>query len=230
MPQRPHHRVVPHIVEQRGAQQPATTCVYGVGRGQAVISAAPFVATTILAAELQSVMNFALSEKEGCGFAAERGAGARAGLLAVGVGEDRKGPSEPQTFDPLVAASPARQRHLGCRWSLRCLPLLLADRWFSPQVIGYCSREIDGEAARVRRLVRWPAAVHDVGKASPAFAVQDDLADAMRAHGLAADPRYKTDPQRTRVRHEMVGQQAVRVWLTEELGSTSGEQPLLWAV
>jgi hypothetical protein len=67
LPQRPHHRVVPHIVEQRGAQQPATTCVYGVGRGQAVISAAPFVATTILAAELQRVMNFALSEKEGCG-------------------------------------------------------------------------------------------------------------------------------------------------------------------
>jgi CRISPR-associated endonuclease/helicase Cas3 len=107
---------------------------------------------------------------------------------------------------------------------------LLVDRWFSPQVIGYCSREIDGGAARVRRLVRWLAAVHDVGQASPAFAVQDDLADAMRAHGLAADPRYKADPQRTRVRREMVGQQAVRVWLTEELGSTSGEQPLLWAV
>jgi CRISPR-associated endonuclease/helicase Cas3 len=96
---------------------------------------------------------------------------------------------------------------------------LIVDRWLSPQVVGYLCRAIGCDVDAVRRLVAWLAAVHDVGKASPAFAVQDSaLADAMRSHGLAADRRYQDDPQRGRVRHEMVGQRAVRVWLADELG------------
>jgi CRISPR-associated endonuclease/helicase Cas3 len=96
---------------------------------------------------------------------------------------------------------------------------LLVDDWVSPPVIARIADDLEGDAARVRRLVVWLAAVHDVGKASPAFAVQDKgLADAMRRHGLVADHRYAQDLQRSRVRHELVGQQAVRAWLAEEMG------------
>ncbi|MFC5996763.1 CRISPR-associated helicase Cas3' [Pseudonocardia hispaniensis] len=96
---------------------------------------------------------------------------------------------------------------------------LLVDQWVSPQVLARLARDLDGDAVEVRRLVTWLAAVHDVGKASPAFAVQNDrLADVMRARGLVAPPRLKDDPQRSRARHEYVGQDAVRRWLADELG------------
>ncbi|WP_214364578.1 CRISPR-associated helicase Cas3' [Pseudonocardia sp. H11422] len=96
---------------------------------------------------------------------------------------------------------------------------LLVDRWMSPQVLVRLARDLDGDVAEVRRLVTWLAAVHDVGKASPAFAVQNDhLADMMRDRGLAAPPGLKNDPQRSRARHEYVGQHAVRRWLADELG------------
>jgi CRISPR-associated endonuclease Cas3-HD len=94
----------------------------------------------------------------------------------------------------------------------------LLDEWVSPLVVARLARDL-GDAAAVRTVVTWLAAVHDVGKISPAFVVQvDRLADAMRDHGLAADPRLARDPDRSRVRHEVVGQLAVRRWLHEELG------------
>jgi CRISPR-associated endonuclease/helicase Cas3 len=96
---------------------------------------------------------------------------------------------------------------------------LLVDHWVSPQVVRRISTELDGSAQDVRTLVTWLAAVHDVGKASPAFAVQDaTLADAMRRHGLEANPRLAVDPLRSRIRHEIVGQRVVRSFLRDELG------------
>lgn len=95
---------------------------------------------------------------------------------------------------------------------------LLVDRWVSPQVMARLARDLGG-VEQVRRLVIWLAAVHDVGKASPAFAVQcGSLADVMRLHGLAAAPGFQHDPDRPRVRHEFVGELAVRSWLVTELG------------
>jgi CRISPR-associated endonuclease/helicase Cas3 len=94
----------------------------------------------------------------------------------------------------------------------------LVDHWVSPQVVGRLAADLGG-VDDVRRLAVWLAAVHDVGKASPAFAVQDrGLADAMRAHGLAANPRLADDPDRSVARHEVVGQRAVQEFLAEELG------------
>jgi CRISPR-associated endonuclease/helicase Cas3 len=49
---------------------------------------------------------------------------------------------------------------------------LLVDHWVSPQVVSRIARDLDGNVADVRLLVAWLAGVHDVGKASPAFAVQ----------------------------------------------------------
>ncbi len=99
----------------------------------------------------------------------------------------------------------------------------LVDEWVSPQVLRRIATDIDGTAADVRTLVSWLAAVHDVGKISPAFAVQvskeaPGLIDAMRRGGLPVKVVLAEDPDRSRVRHEFVGQNAVRTWLTDELG------------
>lgn len=96
---------------------------------------------------------------------------------------------------------------------------MLLDSWVSPQVVGHIARDLDGDAADVRTLAMWLAAVHDVGKASPAFAVQNStLADAMRRCGLIARPALAEDPQRSNIGHQLVGHVAVRDWLHEELG------------
>jgi CRISPR-associated endonuclease/helicase Cas3 len=95
----------------------------------------------------------------------------------------------------------------------------LVDGWVSSQVITTIGRDLPDGDAGVRRLVCWLAAVHDVGKASPAFACQvRELADHMRRFGLAADPRLEADPERRAVNHALVGHVAVREWLADELG------------
>lgn len=99
----------------------------------------------------------------------------------------------------------------------------LVDRWVSPQVLARIGRDVNGDNMAVRRLITWLAAVHDVGKASPAFAVQQlELADVMRRRGLVASPRLADDPERSSIRHEFVGQLAVRTWLADELGFAFG--------
>lgn len=96
---------------------------------------------------------------------------------------------------------------------------LLVDQWVSPQALRYVSRELPAGEADVRRLVSWLAGVHDVGKASPAFAVQEPtLADHMRRYGLGASPRLASDPERSSVPHTLVGHRAVRSWLVDEVG------------
>ncbi|SHL21307.1 CRISPR-associated helicase, Cas3 family [Pseudonocardia thermophila] len=94
----------------------------------------------------------------------------------------------------------------------------LVDEWIPSSVLTRLSEMLGLGVTELRQLIVWAAAVHDVGKASPAFAVQcAALADVMREHGLAADPRYANDRDRSRIRHEMVGQVAVLDWLTTEL-------------
>src|SRR5690349_10118717 len=100
---------------------------------------------------------------------------------------------------------------------------LLVDEWVSPQVVRRIAADLPGGVADVRTLATWLAAVHDVGKISPAFTVQvhDEapaLLDCMRRSGLAVSPRLADDEHRSRVRHEFVGQDVVRSWLAEELG------------
>lgn len=100
---------------------------------------------------------------------------------------------------------------------------LLVDRWVAPLVITRIADAIGGQADDVRRLVKWLAAVHDVGKVSPAFAVQVPvLADAMRPRGLVARAQLAHDPERSMARHEYVGQLATRDWLINGLGIDGG--------
>lgn len=105
---------------------------------------------------------------------------------------------------------------------------LLVDEWLSPQVTRRIARELpDGEAG-VRTLAVWLAAVHDVGKASPAFVAQvPKLAGIVERHGLPVGRGTATDPERSVVSHALVGHVAVRDWLLDDLalarrGPTSG--------
>lgn len=86
----------------------------------------------------------------------------------------------------------------------------LTQQWVPARVFTRLADSLGCDSSQVSDLVAWLAAVHDVGKISPAFAVQVPvLADAMRRHGLVTDPRLSLDPQRSLVRHELVGQLAV---------------------
>lgn len=95
----------------------------------------------------------------------------------------------------------------------------LVDEWVSPQVLGRVGRELPDGVSGVRVLACWLAGVHDVGKVSPAFAVQvRELADYMRRFGLGPLPQVANSPSRREVSHAIVGHLAVREWLTDELG------------
>jgi CRISPR-associated helicase Cas3/CRISPR-associated endonuclease Cas3-HD len=95
----------------------------------------------------------------------------------------------------------------------------LVDLWLSPQVLHHIARDLPNGVDDVRVLARWLASVHDVGKASPAFAVQvPRLCDHMRNRGLSADPRLEKDPERSAVSHALVGHVAVLDRLVERHG------------
>lgn len=100
----------------------------------------------------------------------------------------------------------------------------LVDEWVSPQVVRRVAGSLGGSESDVRTVATWLAATHDVGKLSPAFAVQaitsnaPRLADVMGEHGLRVSLGLATDRDRSRIRHEVVGQLAVKRWLGDELG------------
>ena len=57
----------------------------------------------------------------------------------------------------------------------------LFDEWLAPSVIELMAAEFDGKAEDGRTAVMFLAGIHDLGKATPAFAVQHDyLAQRMR--------------------------------------------------
>ncbi|MFC0107848.1 HD domain-containing protein [Kibdelosporangium aridum] len=73
----------------------------------------------------------------------------------------------------------------------------LVDQWLMPQVVTTIGRDLPDGPVGVRRLACWLAAVHDVGRASPAFVCQvPRVADHMRRFRLVADPRLADDPER----------------------------------
>jgi CRISPR-associated endonuclease Cas3-HD len=101
----------------------------------------------------------------------------------------------------------------------RSVAELLWDQWLSPQVVARLGTEFPDGAAGARVAACWLAALHDVGKASPAFACRvDELAEPMRDAGLAMHLRLRRDPDRHAVNHALVGHVAVREWLADEAG------------
>ncbi|MFD7659024.1 CRISPR-associated helicase Cas3' [Actinosynnema sp. NPDC059797] len=96
----------------------------------------------------------------------------------------------------------------------------LVDEWLSPQVTRRIAQDLPDGVEGVRLLACWLAGVHDVGKASPAFAIQVPvLANGMRESGLFVREALLSHPERGRVRHELVGHLVVRDFLAGRFGS-----------
>jgi len=69
-----------------------------------------------------------------------------------------------------------------------------------------------------RRLAVWLAGIHDIGKATPAFAWRVAfLADPMRRHGLEMRDKYSSADLK-RVRHGVAGQVLLERWLSNRYG------------
>jgi CRISPR-associated endonuclease/helicase Cas3 len=92
----------------------------------------------------------------------------------------------------------------------------LWDEWLPESVRQVIAASVDGDQTSARRWAVWLAAVHDLGKATPVFAVQAQrLADAMHRHGLEV---YGPYAERSSLRHELAGHICVSHWLRDRHG------------
>jgi len=92
----------------------------------------------------------------------------------------------------------------------------LWDHWLSPAVRRRIADELPGGDADARTLAVWLAGVHDIGKATPAFACQAyALAERMRDRGLGYD-RELIRADRRYAPHATAGQLVLADWLNEQ--------------
>lgn len=91
----------------------------------------------------------------------------------------------------------------------------LWDEWLAPVTRNLIAGGLPGGLDDGRRLVRWLAGSHDLGKASPAFSVQvPALQNLMAEQGLVVGPLVCAD--RSKLRHEIAGAAIVERWLESE--------------
>ncbi|WP_406107068.1 CRISPR-associated helicase Cas3' [Micromonospora globbae] len=96
---------------------------------------------------------------------------------------------------------------------------LLWDVWLPSSVRQRIAEPLPDGVDDGRRLVRWLAGVHDIGKATPAFAWQvRHLRKAMQDHGFVFDARVEKD--RLCAPHGPAGHLALSGWLTGRHGWT----------
>lgn len=89
----------------------------------------------------------------------------------------------------------------------------LWDDWLPRQVRRSVAEALPGGAADARLLAVWLATVHDIGKATPAFACQvEDLAAVMHDHGLVM-PTRRLLAERSAAPHGLAGQILLDEWL-----------------
>ncbi|CAL9646724.1 hypothetical protein SUDANB120_06498 (plasmid) [Streptomyces sp. enrichment culture] len=90
----------------------------------------------------------------------------------------------------------------------------LWDVWLPHHVRRLVADSLPDGEGDARRLAVWLAAVHDIGKATPAFACQvDQLADRMRSAGLDMPTARQFGDARKRAPHGLAGQAIVEEWL-----------------
>lgn len=92
----------------------------------------------------------------------------------------------------------------------------LFDAWLPTSVRRVLADPLGGDLDAARAALMFLAGLHDLGKATPAFAVQDQaLASRMREHGLSI-PLIKDElPARDQVRHALAGHHLLRRWLMD---------------
>ncbi|MEU9737177.1 CRISPR-associated helicase Cas3' [Streptomyces sp. NPDC048002] len=96
---------------------------------------------------------------------------------------------------------------------------MLWDRWLPASVRALIGEALPGGEEDGRALAVWLAGVHDVGKATPAFACQVPLlADAMRDRGLAMASREAMGRDRGLAPHGLAGQVLLGEWLEDRYG------------
>ncbi|MGC9441990.1 CRISPR-associated helicase Cas3' [Streptomyces sp. WG5] len=99
---------------------------------------------------------------------------------------------------------------------------LLWDRWLPVGVRKVIAEALPQGEPEARALAVWLAGVHDIGKATPAFACQvDQLADAMRDQGLEMRSAKAFGPDRRIAPHGLAGQVLLGEWLEEQHGWVS---------
>ncbi|MGA5123717.1 CRISPR-associated helicase Cas3' [Streptomyces pseudogriseolus] len=96
---------------------------------------------------------------------------------------------------------------------------LLWDEWLPLGVRRLVAEALPQGEPDARALAVWLAGVHDIGKATPAFACQvDQLADAMRDRGLKMRSARAMGPDRRIAPHGLAGQVLLGEWLEERHG------------
>lgn len=96
---------------------------------------------------------------------------------------------------------------------------LLWEQWLPAGTRKLVSEALPGGEPEARALAVWLAGVHDVGKATPAFACQvDQLADVMRGRGLEMRSARAFGPDRRIAPHGLAGQVLLGEWLEERYG------------
>ncbi|MBT2544986.1 type I-E CRISPR-associated protein Cse1/CasA [Streptomyces sp. ISL-44] len=93
----------------------------------------------------------------------------------------------------------------------------LWDEWVPRQVRELVAGSLPGGDADGRLLTVWLAALHDIGKATPAFACQVEvLADRMSRCGLAMPTLKQFGTSRSRAPHGLAGQVLLEEWLEHQ--------------
>lgn len=90
----------------------------------------------------------------------------------------------------------------------------LFDEWLAPSLVRLMAEEFGGDESSARTAVTFLAGIHDLGKATPAFAIQHDLlAQRMRSTGLAMPETKLQLDRRSDVPHAVAGHHLLTRWL-----------------
>ncbi|AYY12431.1 CRISPR-associated helicase Cas3' [Actinobacteria bacterium YIM 96077] len=105
----------------------------------------------------------------------------------------------------------------------------LFDEWLSRNVVDLIAAEFAGDVVMARTACRFLAGVHDIGKATPAFAVQHTLlGQQMSGLGLFT-PAHKNElMERERAHHTVTGHHIFKRWLRDR--GWPGRAAEAWAV
>lgn len=106
----------------------------------------------------------------------------------------------------------------------------LLGHWVPPAAVEAAAAGSGMPAEQFARVAQFLGGVHDIGKATPAFACMDVLlADRMASHGLVGFGRQELGAERREAHHALTGHILLRDWLVKEQGMARPDAST-WAV